>query len=441
MYCSKCGAENKEGVNFCKSCGNQIGNSAPQVAVSEELILPASLLQRFLHNIVDSIVIYVFAFAIGFASYFLFGETTASILGIVAFFSYHLIFEALFQKTIGKMLTGTKVVNMQGEKPSFLALLGRTLARYIPFEPISFLFYGAYPTKGWHDRLSRTLVVPKKLTPEEVLKIDPEKIRKQKHDNAAGIIIVIIVGGLFFIAIIGILSSVVLASLNSARAKGQDAAIKATLSAVRAQAEIYYDDNLNSYDGLCFDSQTNLLLDKTSGEKSIDYVCNDSSSEYAISAPLNENGYYCVDSTGNANVVNYGLTTQTSCSGIGSGSSFLKNTTSSKQSLSQELKEAEEYVNSIYDLPAMIDEETRLDRIYASNDNKMNYDYTLVNYTADELEWSALEDIILPDLKNSFCHDSSFEYYIERGVPMRWNYYGMYKSLIGSIELSSSDCI
>ena len=46
---------------------------------------------------------------------------------------------------------------------------------------------------------------------------------------------------LVVIAIIGILSSVVLASLNSARTKGADAAIKANLSGLRASAEIYYD--------------------------------------------------------------------------------------------------------------------------------------------------------------------------------------------------------
>ena len=46
---------------------------------------------------------------------------------------------------------------------------------------------------------------------------------------------------LVVIAIIGILSSVVLASLNTARAKGTDSAIKSQLAAIRPQAEIYYD--------------------------------------------------------------------------------------------------------------------------------------------------------------------------------------------------------
>jgi len=47
---------------------------------------------------------------------------------------------------------------------------------------------------------------------------------------------------LVVIAIIGILASVVLASLNTARSKGADAAIKANLANLRAQAELYYDD-------------------------------------------------------------------------------------------------------------------------------------------------------------------------------------------------------
>jgi len=52
---------------------------------------------------------------------------------------------------------------------------------------------------------------------------------------------------LVVVAIIGILASVVLASLNTARAKGSDAAIKANLDNMRAQAAIYYDDNSSTY--------------------------------------------------------------------------------------------------------------------------------------------------------------------------------------------------
>ena len=49
---------------------------------------------------------------------------------------------------------------------------------------------------------------------------------------------------LVVIAIIGILSSVVLASLNTARSKGNDAKSKAQAAGARAAAEIYYDNQV-----------------------------------------------------------------------------------------------------------------------------------------------------------------------------------------------------
>jgi len=48
---------------------------------------------------------------------------------------------------------------------------------------------------------------------------------------------------LVVVAIIGVLASVVLASLNTARAKGSDSAAKANLANIRAAAEMFYDTN------------------------------------------------------------------------------------------------------------------------------------------------------------------------------------------------------
>lgn len=56
---------------------------------------------------------------------------------------------------------------------------------------------------------------------------------------------------LVVIAIIGILSGIVLSSLNTARSKGADAAIKGNLGGARAQAELFYASNSNSYTGVC----------------------------------------------------------------------------------------------------------------------------------------------------------------------------------------------
>jgi len=68
---------------------------------------------------------------------------------------YHLVFESFFGKTPGKFLTKTKVVNKEGEKPSFQQLLKRNLSRLIPLDPFSFLF----SKRGWHDMISETYVV------------------------------------------------------------------------------------------------------------------------------------------------------------------------------------------------------------------------------------------------------------------------------------------
>jgi prepilin-type N-terminal cleavage/methylation domain-containing protein len=56
---------------------------------------------------------------------------------------------------------------------------------------------------------------------------------------------------LIVIAVIGVLSSVIFASVNSARVRTADAAIKANLHEVKTQAELYYTDKGNSYTGIC----------------------------------------------------------------------------------------------------------------------------------------------------------------------------------------------
>lgn len=57
---------------------------------------------------------------------------------------------------------------------------------------------------------------------------------------------------LVVIAIIGILASVVLASLNSARDKGADAAVKSNVTNARAQAELFYNNQGgNTYTNVC----------------------------------------------------------------------------------------------------------------------------------------------------------------------------------------------
>lgn len=67
------------------------------------------------------------------------------------------LFESLLSRTPAKYITGTKVVMRDGTRPDSTAILIRTLCRQIPLEAFSFLF-GQFAI-GWHDTLSKTLVV------------------------------------------------------------------------------------------------------------------------------------------------------------------------------------------------------------------------------------------------------------------------------------------
>ncbi|MCC9609039.1 RDD family protein [Blastopirellula sp. JC732] len=77
--------------------------------------------------------------------------------GLFINFSYYFLMEGLFGRTLGKLASGTKVVNEQGFPPSWGQVLGRTACRFIPFEPFS--FFGDAPPRGWHDKIPKTYVV------------------------------------------------------------------------------------------------------------------------------------------------------------------------------------------------------------------------------------------------------------------------------------------
>jgi len=112
---------------------------------------------------------------------------------------------------------------------------------------------------------------------------------------------------LVVIAIIGILASIVLASLNTARAKGSDAATKSAMGQLRSQAEMYYDSFSNygngsncgptNADGFLASSTaivSNIITNADAG----DITCNLGGSTWAAEAKLKGGNYWCVDSTG-----------------------------------------------------------------------------------------------------------------------------------------------
>lgn len=137
---------------------------------------------------------------------------------------------------------------------------------------------------------------------------------------------------LVVIAIIGILSAVVLASLNTARDKGNDAAVMSNLTSIRTQAQLYYGDNANSYGTNAADESDCAAADNLFGNTIIQgqvlgadtangpangVVCNVAAlgTAYAVSAALvaTPGTYYCVDSTGMGTTTTTALGANTSC--------------------------------------------------------------------------------------------------------------------------------
>ncbi len=111
---------------------------------------------------------------------------------------------------------------------------------------------------------------------------------------------------LVVIAIIGVLSAVVLASLNTARSKGNDAAIQSNLSSIQTQSEIFYGIG-NTYTGVCTDSTVAKALtaaDAANGT-TVAAFCSATATAYAATAQMVAipGNYWCVDSTGNAKSV------------------------------------------------------------------------------------------------------------------------------------------
>ena len=130
---------------------------------------------------------------------------------------------------------------------------------------------------------------------------------------------------LVVIAIIGILSSVVLASLNTARSKGSDAAIKADIAGIRAAAELVY-DTLSGYGTLAYtatcgavavatpythvfnSSEVQASLDDAITKNGgTDAKCLATASSYWLAVPLKSNSAlaWCIDHLGSSRQVTF----------------------------------------------------------------------------------------------------------------------------------------
>jgi uncharacterized RDD family membrane protein YckC len=78
------------------------------------------------------------------------------VAGLIISIVYHVVLEASTGRTLAKFITKTQVLDNSCRPASFGQILGRTLTRFIPFEPFS--IFGKSGLM-WHDLLSNTITV------------------------------------------------------------------------------------------------------------------------------------------------------------------------------------------------------------------------------------------------------------------------------------------
>ncbi|MDX9855303.1 MAG: RDD family protein [Parcubacteria group bacterium] len=185
---------------------------------------------RYLAYFIDSIVVSIFGIPLfllvnkmlfsGIEGATVLGSILPSLASMIVFWAYYVYMTSEYQATLGKMAVGIKVVSNDFQKLSFEKVIMReVLGKLIS----SVTLYVGYMMAGFtsrkralHDMISGSVVIYK----------DPnKKINK-------GVIIAVVVAFLvLIISIIGILASIILVSLNSAREKAYDAGVASSASA------------------------------------------------------------------------------------------------------------------------------------------------------------------------------------------------------------------
>ena len=146
-------------------------NNRKQFKVTEELLV--KLDKRFFNYLIDIVMLSVMLF-IGLVIYiantqldqgkdFMNSFLTNSMLQFTitagTTLLYYNLFEIFTSRTVGKFCTNTIVVDENGNKPNYEAIMIRSLIRAIPFYWLSFI---AFRERGLHDVVSKTYVVNKK---------------------------------------------------------------------------------------------------------------------------------------------------------------------------------------------------------------------------------------------------------------------------------------
>lgn len=126
----------------------------------------ASTGKRFLNYLIDLISFYAFFFLLAMVVAILSPDSLPllenRIFIIVLYALYMSLVELIFRgKSLGKLITQTRALNLDGSRISAQQAFGRGFSRAVPF--CAFSAFGD-PSNPWQDKWTDTMVVDEKLT-------------------------------------------------------------------------------------------------------------------------------------------------------------------------------------------------------------------------------------------------------------------------------------
>ncbi len=148
----------------------QTDHLTEDLLIHEEEFERASSGKRFVNYLIDVIVFYLLMFCLGIVIALIsptslddIGSDNTSfglvdrILSLILYALYMSIVEALFKgRSLGKLITGTKAVNLDGSNISLSTAFARGFSRAVPFCALSAF---GNPCNPWQDRWTNTMVI------------------------------------------------------------------------------------------------------------------------------------------------------------------------------------------------------------------------------------------------------------------------------------------